>query len=133
MAQIEVDFDVYKALTSRRISENVTYNEVIRELLGLDATVVKVSEKNDGNGKGFRGVVYKGVEFPDGTHFRATYKGKTYTGEIKNGVWIDAKGKPQSSPSQAASNITGSGINGWWFWECSRPSDPTWIMIGNLR
>jgi hypothetical protein len=127
MATIEVDFEVYKALTAKRAAESVTYNEVIRQLLGFGS-----NSSSNGHVAG-AGVVFKGVEFPEGTQFRATYKGKTYTGEIKGGVWIDSKGKPQSSPSQAAYNITGSGINGWRFWECSRPSDPSWILIDNLR
>ena len=134
MATIEVDFDVYKALTSQRASESVTYNEVIRQLLGLASTPAPNHNGHAANGSaGFKGLVFKGVEFPEGTRFRATYKGKTHAGEIKNGAWVDSKGTPQSSPSQAAYSITGSGINGWRFWECSRPSDPSWILIDNLR
>ena len=34
MRNIEVDFDVYKALTLRRPSEGVSENDVLRELLG---------------------------------------------------------------------------------------------------
>jgi hypothetical protein len=30
--------------------------------------------------------------FPDGTQFRVTYKGRTYTAEIKDGVWVGADG-----------------------------------------
>lgn len=35
MMTIDIDFDVFKELTRRRSSEEVTYNDVIRELLGL--------------------------------------------------------------------------------------------------
>ena len=35
MRTIEVDFDVFKALTMRRPSEIVSENDVLRELLGL--------------------------------------------------------------------------------------------------
>jgi hypothetical protein len=35
VAQIGVDFEVFKELTARRASESVTYNDVIRELLGV--------------------------------------------------------------------------------------------------
>jgi hypothetical protein len=35
MRTIEVDFDVFKALTMRRSSEEVSENDVLRELLGL--------------------------------------------------------------------------------------------------
>jgi negative regulator of replication initiation len=36
MQTIQIDFDVYKALTVRRSSEDVTYNDVLREMLGLE-------------------------------------------------------------------------------------------------
>jgi hypothetical protein len=35
MVALDVDFEVFKALTNRRATESVTYNDVIRELLGL--------------------------------------------------------------------------------------------------
>ena len=35
MADISVDFEVFKELTSRRRTEDMTENEVLRELLGL--------------------------------------------------------------------------------------------------
>src|SRR6266576_3665144 len=54
MRTIEVDFDVYKALTSRRPTEEVTENEVLRDLLGLspkrqraDSTVATSSDESD--------------------------------------------------------------------------------------
>jgi hypothetical protein len=34
VAVIEVDFEVFKELTNRRAAESVTYNDVIRDLLG---------------------------------------------------------------------------------------------------
>lgn len=128
MATIEVDFDVYKALTMRRKTEDVTYNDVLRQLLNLgtqntdEVAAPKVS-----------GFVYKGVEFPEGTLFRVTYKGQTFTGSIKGGAWIDEKGIPRNSPSEAAYAITGNHVNGWRFWECRRPSDQNWVPIDTLR
>jgi hypothetical protein len=35
MVALDVDFDVFKALTNRRATEAVTYNDVLREILGL--------------------------------------------------------------------------------------------------
>ena len=35
MITIEIDFDVYKKLTVRRESEEVSYNDVIRDLLKM--------------------------------------------------------------------------------------------------
>jgi hypothetical protein len=126
MTSIEVDFDVYKVLTMKRETESVTYNDVLRKMLGLGARE-PAGATTAGNG-----CLYKGVHFPEGTQFRTTYKGKTYTGEIKGGVWTDERGL-HSSPSAAASAITNSGINGWRFWECKRPGDPGWMLIYNLR
>ena len=37
MTSIEVDFDVYKVLTMKRETESVTYNDVLRKMLGLGA------------------------------------------------------------------------------------------------
>jgi hypothetical protein len=124
--QIEVDFEVFKALTVRRETEEVTLNHVLRKLLELPDKGVTPAPPSDG-------CVFKGVHFPEGTHFRGVYKGQTYTGEIKGGRWQDAEGKTYTSPSNAAYAITQSGINGWWFWEAKRPSDPTWVRLAELR
>jgi len=127
MATVEVDFDVFKELTNRRATESVSYNDVIRKLLKLDsAPAPKVSPV-------VRGANFKGVFFPDGTQFRATYKGRTYTAEIRNGVWVDSDGSTRNSPSEAAVKITGKNWNGWRFWHCKRPSDSTWQLIDGLR
>ena len=69
MAQIDVDFEVFKELTARRASESVTCNDVIRELLGLKNAAATTPKQNGA-------WVYRGVQFPDGTQLRATYKGK---------------------------------------------------------
>jgi len=127
MATIEVDFDVFKELTSRRASETITYNDVIRDLLGWKEKAVLKTVTLP------RGANFKGVFFPDGTQFRATYKGRTYTAEIKNGAWVDSDGTTRTSPSEAAVKITGKSWNGWRFWHCKRPGDPSWQLIDGLR
>lgn len=130
MHSIEVDFDVYKQLTVRRTTEEVSYNDVIRELLGL------------GQGKGStpKGViassaedwVAKGVRFPAGTDFRANYKGQIYAGRVEDGSLV-VKGKRFDSPSPAAVSITGSPVNGWRFWECKFPGKSSWQLMESLR
>src|SRR6516225_526646 len=102
MATIEVDFEVYKELTSRRATESVTYNDVIRKLLKLGEP-----EAPARNGRAPSGATFKGVFFPDGTQFLAPYKGRTYTASIKSGAWVSADGKTHTSPSDAAVSITG--------------------------
>jgi hypothetical protein len=123
--QIDVDFDVYKALTVNRATEEVTYNDVLRELLGLGAAKPVMSTANKGSG----GATFKGVFLPNGTQFRVRYKGTLYTAEIKSGQWVDQNGASRSSPSDAASAITKTQVNGWRFWEVKRPNDPAWRKL----
>lgn len=127
MATIDVDFEVYKELTIRRMSESDTYNDVIRRLLKIgEAPVPKLAAKP-------KGAAFKGVFFPDGTQFRVTYKGRTYTAQIKDGMWVGADGATRASPSEAAVKITGNNVNGWRFWQCKRPGDPGWQVMDRLR
>ena len=130
MVAVDVDFDVFKELTNRRATESVSYSDVIRDLLGpkfrKPATPPSISPQDGG-------AIFKGVYFPNGTQFRATYKGRTYTAEIRNGVWIDSDGTMRTSPSEAAVKITGKNWNGWRFWHCKRPSDTRWQLIDGLR
>ena len=127
MATIEVDFQVYKELTARRDTEEITYNDVIRRLLWpkerITARVAPIQN----------GATFKGVFFPDGTQFRGTYKGRTYTAEIKNGMWVGSDGVTRNSPSEAAVKITGKNWNGWRFWHCKRPGELSWQLIDGLR
>ena len=130
MATITVDFEVFKEITARRTNEVVTENDVLREALGLDK---KASPKPTSGESGPGGAVFKGVTFPEGTQFRASYKGRTYTAEIRNGVWTDSDGSVRNSPSEAAVKITGKPWNGWRFWHCKRPKDKHWVLIDTLR
>jgi hypothetical protein len=128
VAMIEVDFDVFKALTAKRLTEEMTYNDVLRQLLRLGA-----SKNGSTPHQSNRSCVFDGILFPEGTQFRKTYKGQTYTAEIKNGRWIGADGKPRKSPSHAAVSITKNNVNGWRFWECKRPGDLEWQLLDELR
>jgi hypothetical protein len=125
--QIEIDFDVHKAITARRKTESITPNDVLREMFKLPP---KSTRSSSGSGDG---VFYKGVHFPEGTQFRATYKGKTFRTEIRNGAYQDRDGVEYSSPSQAAFAFTKVSVNGWKFWECQRPGEAKWQVIDGLR
>ena len=131
MYTIDVDFEVYKQLTVRRPTENVTYNDVIRELLGLalsaPATLAEVN-----SGPSASDWIAKGVRFPAGTEFRANYKGQLHTARVDNGCLMLSNGKHFDSPSAAAVSITGSAVNGWRFWECKLPGK-SWQLIESLR
>jgi hypothetical protein len=78
------------------------------------------------------GWVSKGVRFPVGTEFRASYKGRVHTGRVENDA-LTVNGKKFDSPSAAAMSITDSAVNGWRFWECKLPGKSGWQLIESLR
>lgn len=142
--QIEIDFEVFKALTARLESEADTYNEAVRRLLNLPASEVSPSFGEvdtpglpavlpGGLGGQTKGVWFSNVFFPDGTAFRATYKGRTHRAVIRDSKWMDEFGLQRSSPSDAASAISHTNVNGWRFWFARRPYDEDWIRMDALR
>ncbi|MBL8527774.1 MAG: DUF2924 domain-containing protein [Burkholderiales bacterium] len=130
MYPIEVDFEVYKQLTVRRTTEDISYNDVIRELLGLKQPKATGSPPPAPGGQD--DWVTKGVRFPVGTEFRATYKGQTHTARVEAGG-LALNGSRYDSPSAAAVAITSNAVNGWRFWECRLPGKSTWQSIESLR
>lgn len=136
MRTIEVDFDVFKALTLRRPSESVTENDVLRELLGLPPAARAQSSALAASAAGVVSEpgawITKGVRFPAGTEFRAHYKGETHVARVQNGALV-LNGQRYDTPSAAAMAITGSPVNGWMFWECRLPGHTGWQMIKALR
>ena len=130
MHTIEVDFDVFKQLTVRRATESVSYNDVIRELLGLGQG--KASTAKETTGPSPDDWVAKGVRFTAGSEFRASYKGRVHTGRVEGGA-LAVNGQRYDSPSAAAVSVTGSPVNGWRFWECRLPGKSTWQLIESLR
>ncbi len=131
MRTIEVDFDVFKALTTRRPSEDVTENDVLRSLLGLPskrgpsaAVPREIPDPGDW--------IVKGIRFPAGTEFRASYKGQSWLGRVERGALV-VNGRRFDTPSAAAVFITKSPSNGWTFWECRFPGQASWQLIKGLR
>ena len=133
MATIDVDFEVFKELTARRRSEEMTENEVLREILGLTKPT-RGSNANAMTAADTGGVAWvsKGVSFPHGTEFRATYKGQQFSAIVKNGALV-MNGKRFTSPSAAAVAITGNPVNGWRFWECLLPGNTKWKLAAEHR
>jgi hypothetical protein len=76
--------------------------------------------------------IVKGVTFPGGTEFRATYKGQTYLGRVEAGALV-LNGRRFDTPSAAAMSISGNPVNGWTFWECRSPGRTSWQLIKGLR
>jgi hypothetical protein len=129
MTTIEIDFDVFKELTIRRQTESVTYNEILREVLGLGQPKVSTPTHINASAGAW---TTKGVTFPEGTEFRATHKGKAISARVESGG-LFLNGIRYDSPSAAAVSITGNMVNGWIFWECRLPNKSSWQLIKTLR
>jgi hypothetical protein len=127
MPNIYVDFDVFKALTARRATEDVTENDVLRQLLGFAAAQGKPSGR-----PGPGDWVTKGVRFPQGTQARANYKGQLHLAEVKDGALV-LNGRRYDSPSAAAMAITKAPANGWTFWEVKLPGHGEWRTMKEVR
>ena len=132
MNTIEIDFDVFKKLTGMRETESTTYNEVLRRLLGLRAPKATASPAEVLSTSTSGSWTTKGVTFPAGTEFRASYKGQTIHGRVEVGA-LSVNGKRFDSPSAAAVEVTGNPVNGWVFWECKQPGKTSWQIIKSLR
>lgn len=135
MTAIKVDFDVYKAITALRETEAMTENDVLRQLLGLKMESKQKSDIEDIDNLVrplLDSLTVKGVTFPPGTQFRASYKGSLHHGVVESGN-IVVNGIRCKSPSKAAEAITGNSVNGWKFWECKLPSSNHWVAISSLR
>ena len=129
MPHIEIDFDVFKALTARRTSEDMTENDVLRQLFNLGK---KSTSQTRTDSPAPDDWVTKGVRLPSGTELRSTYKGKSYVGRVISGALV-LQGQRFDSPSAAAMSITGSAVNGWTFWEYKLPGQDRWQILKSLR
>jgi hypothetical protein len=130
MHTIDIDFEVFKALTARRASEAISYNDVVRDLLKLEKKHTAPPDTLSGSAAG--DWVSKGVRFPAGTDFRAPHKGRVFVGRAEGGAMV-VNGKSFDSPSAAATSITGNPVNGWTFWECRFPGTSLWQTLKSLR
>jgi hypothetical protein len=148
MYTINIDFEVYKAITARRATEDVTDNDVLRQTFGLPPRL-NINNRETGveqhtaleNKKTIASIhkeahvlgwTIKGIHFPIGTEFRAQYRGKMYIGNVEAGG-LRVNENVYGSPSAAADAITGTSVNGWIFWECRFPGTSTWKIIKSLR
>lgn len=126
---MEVDREIIAALSALREPYENDERDTLRRLLNLNS-----SKKYNGaphpSGQPW---VVKGVYFPSGTEFKATYKGKQYLGIVQEGaLWVE--GKPHTTPSSAANSVADAPTNGWTFWQCRRPEDGNeWRIIAELK
>ena len=140
LKNIEIDFDVHKAIETERKSFSETPNQVLRRLLKIDSakpqSVVKANYQSElSMGKNWVG---KGITLPHGSLLRAEYNGRLHEGKIVDGRWY-VEGNFYTSPSGALGSVarTKNGkktsLDGWIYWEVKRPGDKDWIKINSLR
>ena len=130
--QIDVDFEVWQALTALRRDESDDYNAVLRRLLKLKAAPRRAAvgatrpDSNDGDW------TYKNVTLPEGTVLRFPYKGVAHKARIVRGTIELADGERFTSPSAAACAVTNTNVNGWKCWEV-RHANGRWVLLDSLR
>lgn len=129
MPQIDIDFEVFKQLTSRRAAESVSYNDVIRELLKLPRSAAAASSSTPAE----RSWIVSDTSFPSGSEFTAEYRGHTHSAMVKDGKLELSDGRRFSTPSAAAMAITKGNVNGWRFWKCRLPGSSTFVPVERLR
>lgn len=138
---IDIDLDVFKALTARLEEAGQTHNDVLRDLLALDSVTeaeppaAPFAVHADSIGKAsVRGHFYsRGLVLPEGTLLRARYKGREYRAKIDGEFFATEDGETHDSPSAAASHITSTTVNGLRFWEAKRPGDRGWRRLDVIR
>ncbi len=129
---INIDFDVFKEITLRRHSPEVTENDVLREILKLESQE-KAPVKPAADGVSTKQAwSVGGAVFPHGTEFRAKYKRTYYQAIVDDGSLL-LNGNRYDSPSPAAIEITGTSRNGWTFWECRLPGSKHWAPMTLFR
>lgn len=138
---VDVDLDVFKALTARIELDGQTHNDVLRELLALDSpfehdefrSPFSVASDVLGRAAAAGSFYSRGLTLPDGTRLRSRYKGDFFEAEIRNGQWVAGDGSIHESPSAAATAITDTNVNGLRFWEALRPGDRGWRRLDVIR
>ncbi len=63
---------------------------------------------------------------------RATHKKKVYKASLRKDGTISYKGKIFNAPSSAANAITGTSIDGWYFWKFKNEKG-NWVKLNELR
>lgn len=136
MKQIDIDFDVNKAIEIERKSFDESPNDALRRLLGLpprqnspSVTIAAV------DGKAWSS---KGVTLPHGTKLRMEYNGVEHEATILDGKWHSGGGI-HAGPSPAAASVavtrdgTKPSLNGWVYWAAKLPGSNRWVPISTMR
>ena len=98
MATIQIDFEVEKALFALRETEEETFSDVMRKVLGLPP-------KQSNNSRHLAPWKYGEVSLPHGTELRLNHQGREHRADIVDGRWM-LDGQPQNSPTAAAGRFS---------------------------
>jgi len=128
---VDVSFPTFKALTALRKDENDSIDDVIRRLLDIPQRPAEIARCQ--TPETATGLFLGGVLFPNGSSFRASYKGVPHFASVVDGVWVGADGVKRNSPSEAASAISNTNVNGWRFWEVMFPASNEWRLLDRVR
>lgn len=129
---IDIDFEVFKALTARRGTADTTENDVLRELLGLkgSAGAPRTGQTEETSG-GLEVWTSEGVNFRVGTRLQHRFRGGRIVQAQVTPQGVEYDGKPYGGLSPAAAAASGHQANGWQFWEVEGRSG--WRKADSLR
>lgn len=123
--KIEIELDVYKALTQRMEHEQDALNDIIGRLLDLPAYRVAPANIEQADWFGYS------VRLAVGTELRTNYKKTERIGIVrKDGLELEGQTFP--SLSAAAIYVRGQNTNGWRFWKV-RDAAGKWQLMQSLR
>ena len=130
MPTIEIDWDVYRAISLYRNEDARTVNDVLRLVFCEEIEKVRETRRHYGkldqqtiqsaNGEGEARntslpLVTGKALFADGTPFRLIYKGREYNATVCNGsLVLEGSGESFANLSRAAMKITGGQIISAW-------------------
>lgn len=119
---------IWKGERSGRLPPDVQHRafdalKLVNRVRSLDTAYR--TEKSLGNS----GACFNGVHFPEGTEFRATYKGH-YTRQllrtVSEPIRLETYAQTHRKPRHA---ITVNDVNGWRFWHAILPGEGKWQRL----
>jgi len=154
-ARIPVDSEVLAELARRLRSPDQSFNDLLRDWLGLPPRRWRDSKRHGGEGAAVPTRLTQksqdspeadakvesiessesspgAVPLPDGTELRGHHRGREVRARIERGAVV-LDGRRFSSLSAAARSVTGHSVNGWRFFEARLPGRNDWLPASRLR